>query len=327
MISISRSRRHLALAALALALNPAAPARADEPAWPSRPIRFVVPFGPGGANDIVARAVADAVSRQLGQPILIDNRPGAGSLVGTEYVAKAAPDGYTFLAPAAGVITNPLIRAHVNYREDDLLPVVLMAVSPSVIVVPPDSPIKDLKGLIAASRAGAGLNFATAGTGSTPHFVAEMLRLRAGARLQIIPFKSGSEGVGAVIGHQVDATSEGSPVVLPQIKAGRLRALASTWNRRIAALPDLPTAQEQGFKDVFIGHWSGIFAPKGTPTAILDKLNAAVNAALKSSELRARLIPLAIDPAGGSREDFQKFLAAEKARLAPIVKASQMRED
>ena len=284
-------------------------------------------FGPGGANDIVARAVAEATARQLGQPILIDNRPGAGSLVGIEHVAKAAPDGYTFLAPAAGVITLPMIRAHVNYQETDLLPVVMMAVSPSVIVVPPDSPIKDLKGLIAASRGGAGLNFSTAGTGSTPHFVAEMLQLRAGARLQIVPFKSGSEGMGAVAGHQVDATSEGSPVVLPMIKAGKLRPIASTWDRRIAALPDLPTAQEQGFKDIVIGHWSGIFAPKGTPTAILDKLNAAVNAALKSSELRARLIPLAIDPVGGSREDFRKFLATEKARLGPIAKAAQMKED
>jgi len=213
------------------------------------------------------------------------------------------------------------------YAEDDLVPVVMMAVSPSVVVVPGDSGIKDLKGLIAASRKGPGLNFATAGTGSTPHFVAEMLKLRAGAKLQIVPFKSGSEGMAAVVGNQVDATSEASPVVMSMVKAGKLKAIASTWNRRIAALPDLPTAQEQGFNDVFIGHWSGVFAPKGTPEAVLDKLNAAVNAALKSSELRAKLIPLAIDPTGGSREDFRKFLAAEKARLAPIAKAAQMKED
>ncbi|MDG0854090.1 tripartite tricarboxylate transporter substrate binding protein [Roseateles puraquae] len=317
---------HKILVAGLLALASAAP-QAQEAGWPSKPLHFIVPFGPGGANDIVARTVAEATAKQLGQPIIIENKPGAGSMIGATYVAKAAPDGYTFLTPAAGVITNALIKSRMPYAEDDLVPVVMMAVSPSVIVVPADSPVKDLKGLIAASRKGPGLNFATAGTGSTPHFVAEMLKLKAGAKLQIVPFKSGSEGMAAVVGNQVDATSEASPVVLSMVKAGKLRAVASTWNRRIAALPDLPTAQEQGFADVSIGHWSGVFAPKGTPEAILDKLNAAVNAALKSSELRAKLIPLAIDPTGGSREDFRKFLAAEKARLAPVAKAAQMKED
>ena len=298
-----------------------------QPAWPAKPIRFVVPFGPGGSNDIVVRAVAEATSKILGQSIVIENKPGAGSALGAEYVAKAAPDGYTFLTPAAGVITNFMIRKSLPYKEDDLVPVVMMAVSPSVIVVPMNSPIKDLKGLIAASKKGNGLNFSTAGTGSTPHFVAELLKLRAGAHMQIIPYKSGSDSVVAVVGSQVDATSEGSPVVLPMIKGGQLRAITSTWSSRIAALPDLPTAQEQGFKDIVIGHWTGVFAPKGTPDAILDKLNAAVNQALKSTELRARLIPLAIDPVGGSRADFRQFLAAEKARLEPVAKAAQMKED
>ncbi|WP_205833209.1 tripartite tricarboxylate transporter substrate binding protein [Azohydromonas caseinilytica] len=302
-------------------------AQAQAPAWPTKPIKFVVPFGPGGANDLVARTVAEQAAKQLGQTIIIENKPGAGSMLGADLVAKSAPDGYTFLAPAAGVITNAMIKSRMPYKEEDLVPVVMMAVSPSVIVVPADSPIKDLKGLVAASKSGQGLNFSTAGTGSTPHFVAEMLNLKAGAKMQIVPYKSGSEGMAAVVGKQVDVTSEASPVVLPQIKGNKLKPIASTWNRRIAALPDLPTAEEQGFKDIVIGHWSGVFAPKGTPEAILDKLNAAVNAALKSPELRAKLIPMAIDPVGGSREDFKKFLATEKARLAPIAKAAQMRED
>ncbi len=295
--------------------------------WPSKPIRFVVPFGPGGANDLVARAVAEAASKQLGQPIIVENKPGAGSVLGADIVAKAAPDGYTFLTPAAGVVTNAMIRARMPYQEADLVPVAMLAVSPSVIVVPADSPIKDLKGFIAASKAGQGLNFSTAGTGSTPHFVAEMLKFKSGAKLQVVPYKSGSEGMVAVIGKQVDATSEASVVVLPQIKGGKLRAIASTWNRRIAALPDLPTAQEQGFPNVLIGHWSGVFAPKGTPVEILDKMNKAVDTALKSPELRARLIPQGIDPIGGTRAEFVKFIADEKARLAPIAKAAEMKED
>lgn len=309
----------------ALVLATTVPVAAET--WPSKPIKFVVPFGPGGANDLVARAVAEAASRQLGQPIIVENKPGAGSVLGSDIVAKSAPDGYTFLAPAAGVITNAMIKAKMPYREDDLVPVALMAVSPSVIVVPADSPIKDLKGFVAASKVGKGLNFSTAGTGSTPHFVAEMLKLKTGARLQIIPYKSGSEGVVAVIGKQVDATSEASVVVLPQIKGGKLHALASTWDRRIAAMPDIPTAAEQGFPSVFIGHWSGVFAPKGTPDEILDKMNAAINAALKTPELRARLIPQGIDPIGGTRAEFAKFLLGEKTRLSQVAKSAAMKED
>jgi len=313
--------------AVALALGTAALSAVAADAWPSKPIRFVVPFGPGGANDLVARAVAEAASKQLGQPIIVENKPGAGSVLGADLVAKASPDGYTFLAPAGGVITNAMIKAKMPYREEDLVPVAMMAVSPSVIVVSADSPIKDLKGLVAAAKTGHGLNFSTAGTGSTPHFVAEMLKLKSGAKLEVVPYKSGSEGMVAVIGKQVDATSEASVVVLPQIKGGKLRAIASTWNRRIAALPDLPTAEEQGYPNVFIGHWSGVFAPRGTPEDILEKMNGAINAALKSPELRARLIPQGIDPAGGSRADFSKFLVGEKARLGPIAKAANMKED
>ncbi len=312
------------LVLLAALLSCAAHAQEE---WPAKPIHFVVPFGPGGANDLVARAVAEYAAKQLGKPILIDNKPGAGSVLGAEFVARAAPDGYTFLAPAAGVVTNLMIKKSVNYKEEDLVPVVLMAVSPSVIVVPTDSPIKDLKGLVAASKKSGGLNFATAGTGSTPHFVGEMLHQYGGAKMTIVPYRSGAEGMLAVISKQVDATSEGSPVVLPQIAGGKLRPLASTWSRRIAAMPDIPTAQELGYKDLVIGHWSGVFAPRGTPDAILDKLNAAVNAALKSSELRARLIPQGIDPMGGSREDFRKFLATEKSRLGTVVRNANMKED
>ena len=205
-----RSAAALLLGLLALS------AQADT--WPSRPIRFIVPFGPGGANDLVARAVAEAVSKQLGQPILVENKPGAGSVIGADFVAKAAPDGYTFLTPAGGVVTNAMIKSRMPYKEEDLVPVAMMSVSPSIIVVPVDSVIKDLKGLIAASKAGPGLNFSTAGTGSTPHFVAEMLKLKSGAKLHIIPYKSGSEGMVAVISKQVDVTSEASVVVLPQVQ-------------------------------------------------------------------------------------------------------------
>ena len=213
------------------------------------------------------------------------------------------------------------------YKEGDLVPVGLLAISPSIIVVSADSKINSLKDLLALAKDPRGLNFSTAGTGSTPHFVAEMLRVKAGGKYEIIPYKSGSEGMVAVISNQVDATSEASVVVIPQIQGGKLKAIASTWNKRITALPNVQTTKEQGYPEVFIGHWAGVFAPKGTPDAILEKMNQAINAGLKTAAVQSRLTPQGIEPSPGSRASFAKFLADEKARLEPIVKRASMKED
>jgi len=295
--------------------------------WPGKPVRFIVGFGPGGANDLVARVVAEAASKQLGQAIIVENKPGAGSVLGADYVAKSAPDGYTFFVSAGGIVTNPLIKTSMPYKEGDLVPVGLLSISPSIIVVPGDSKINNLKDLLDLAKDSNGLNFSTAGTGSTPHFVAEMLKVKAGGKYEIIPYKSGSEGMTAVIGHQVDATSEASVVVIPQIQAGKLKAIASTWNKRISALPNVPTTKEQGYAEVFLGHWAGVFAPKGTPDAVLDKMNKALNAALQSAAVENRLKPQGIEPNPGSRTAFANFLAEERHRLEPIVKRANMKED
>ena len=295
--------------------------------WPNHPIKFIVGFGPGGANDTVARVVAEAASQQLGQPIIVENKPGAGSVLGADFVAKSAPDGYTFFVSAGGIVTNPMIKSSMPYKEGDLIPVGLLTISPSIIVVSEDSKINNMKDLLAIAKEPKGLNFSTAGTGSTPHFVAEMLKVKAGGKYEIIPYKSGSEGMVAVISNQVDATSEASVVVFPQIQGGKLRPIASTWNKRISALPNLPTTKEQGYPEVFIGHWAGVFAPKATPDAILDKMNQAINAALKTPAVQSRLTPQGIEPSPGTRASFSKFLADEKARLEPIVKRANMKED
>ena len=313
--------------ALAFAMVVANAAFADT--WPSRPIKFIVGFGPGGANDLVARAVAEAVGKQLGQPIIVENKPGAGSVVGGDYVAKSAPDGYTFYAGAAGgVVTIPMLRNNMPYKPEDLVPVGMMAVSPSIIVVNSDSPILNFKDLIKKAKENPGLTFATAGSGSTPHFVAEMLKLYAGGgNYEIIPYKSGSEGVFSVVSKQVDATSEASVVVLPQIEGNKLRPIASTWNKRITRLPNVPTTKELGYPNIFIGHWSGIFAPKGTPNEIIQKMNTAIQAALDTNALKARLIPQGIEPSLGSQADFIKFLSEERKRLQPIVKSANMKDE
>ena len=296
--------------------------------WPNRPIKFIVGFGPGGANDLVARAVAEGVSKQLGQPVIVENKPGAGSVVGGDYVAKSAPDGYTFYAGAAGgVVTIPMLRNNMPYKQEDLVPVGMMAVSPSIIVVNSDSSIQNFKELVAKAKNKPGLTFATAGSGSTPHFVAEMLKLFAGGGIyEIVPYKSGSETVFSVVSKQVDATSEASVVVLPQIEGGKLRPLASTWNKRITRLPNVATTKELGYPNIFIGHWSGIFAPKGTPTEVIIKMNQAIQAALDTNALKARLIQ-GIEPAPGSQADFIQFLAEERKRLQPIVKNANMKDE
>jgi tripartite-type tricarboxylate transporter receptor subunit TctC len=321
-----QSSRRLALLCAVSAIAAAAlPAHAAD-AWPSHPIRFVVPFGPGGANDLLARAAADGASKVLGQPIVIENKPGAGTIVGTDIAAKAAPDGYTFLISSAGVVSNSMIRK-VPYKDSDLVPVAMIGLAPSVIIVPANSPYKDLKDFVAASKKGAGLHWSTAGVGSTPHFVEGMLVTDYGAKLDVVPYKSGNESVAAVLGNQVDATSEASIVVLPQIKSGKLKALATTWTQRIAAYPELPTAMEQGFRNVQIAHWAGVHAPAGTPADIQDKMAAAVDKAMKDPAVVAKLRGMGIEPIGGTRASFIKFCEEEGARLGKVVKATGMKDE
>ena len=318
------SRRIALLAGLASALACGGVAAQS---WPAKPIRLVVPFSAGGANDLMARAAAEGASKTLGQPIVIENKPGAGATLGADIVAKSAPDGYTFLVSAAGVISNSMIRKNLPYKDSDLVPVAMIGLAPSVILVPADAPYKDLKEFNAASKTCVGFHWATAGTGSTPHFVAGMLQTKYGAKLDVVPYKSGSESITALIGKQVEATSEASIVALGFIKNGKLKALANTWTTRISAYPQLSTAAEQGFPEVRIAHWAGVHAPRGTPEAVLDKMSAAIDAAMKTPAIADKLKGQGIEPVGGTRASFVQFVDAERARLGAVVKATGMKED
>jgi tripartite-type tricarboxylate transporter receptor subunit TctC len=324
-----KPRRSLLAMAAAVAIVPvlltSGAARAD---WPDRTIKWVVPFGPGGANDLIARAAADAVSKRLGQPVIIENKPGAGAIIGADFVAKSKPDGYTFLIGAAGVVTNSLIRKEMPYADSDLVPVGMIAVAPSVIAVHPSVPANNLKEFVAWAKAqGAnGVNWSTAGGGSTPHFVAEMLK-EAGVNLNVVPYKSGSEGVTAVISNNVSATSEASIVVLPQVKAGKLKAVATTYSKRITAYDTLPTATEQGYPGVLIGHWAGLFAPKGTPQAIVERMSAELQAAVKSADFREKMVPSGIEPEPGNIAAFMAFISAERDRLGKLASKANMQAD
>jgi tripartite-type tricarboxylate transporter receptor subunit TctC len=321
-----RSIHPLAAAFAALASLFLLTARAQ---WPDHPVKWVVPFAPGGANDLIARAAAEGVAKRLKQPIVIENKPGAGAAIGAEYVARSKPDGYTFLIGAAGVVTNSMIRKDMPYADNELVPVGMIAVAPSVIVVHPSVPAGNLKEFLAwaKSQGANGVNWATAGTASTPHFVAEMLKEAGATNINVIPYKSGSEGVTAVISNNVNATSEASIVVLPQIKAGKLKAIATTYDTRITAYKELPTTKEQGFPGVRIGHWAGLFAPKGTPQPILARMNAELLAVVKSKDFQDKLIPQGIEPAPLTLAGYTAFLTAERERLGSVAKKARMTAD
>jgi tripartite-type tricarboxylate transporter receptor subunit TctC len=305
------------MAAACLLVCAAAPARAE---WPDHPIRFVVGFGPGGANDLIARFAAEGVGKQLHQTVVVENRPGAGAVIGTAFVAHSAADGYTFLVGAASTITNSLLLKDLPYKDADLVPVGMIAVAPSTIIVNPSVPASNMKEFIAWAKAQNGkATFSTAGNGSTPEFVAEMIKEAAGVSFTIVPYRSGGDSVNAVLGNSVAATSEASIVVIPKIKAGLLKAIATTYEKRISIYPSIPTTAEQGYPTVQIGHWAGLYAPRGTPEPVIERMNAALQEALKMPEVKDKLIKTGIEPAAGSVADFVAFTKTERHRLSDLA--------
>jgi len=289
-------------------------------AWPDRPIHWIVGFGPGGANDLIARIAADGTGKKLNQTIIVENRPGAGAVIGTSYVAHAQPDGYTFLVGAASTITNSLLLKDLPYKDSDLVPVGMIAVAPSVIIVNPSVPANNMQEFVAWAKAQNGkVTWSTAGNGSTPEFVGEMIMEAIGAKFNVVPYKSGGDSVNAVLKNEVSATSEASIVVVPQIKAGLLKGIATTYTKRISSYPSIPTTAEQGFPSVQIGHWAGLYAPRGTPDDIVEKMNAALQDALNNPDVAEKLTRTGIEPAPGSVADFVAFTKTERQRLSELA--------
>ena len=313
----------LALSAAAMcSLNAQA---ADQ--WPSHPITIVVPFAPGGANDLIARLYAKKIGEELKANVIVENRPGAGAVVGTAFVARSKPDGYTYLVGSNGTVTNTLIRSDQPYKDSEIEPVAMMAIVPSIIVTNPANPAKNLREFVEnAKKSGHKINFSTAGMGSTPDFVGAMVKLATGMNMEIIPYKSGAENVAAVVGGQTDMTSEASMVTLPLVRAGKLKALATTWDH-LAVAPDLKTTAELGFPDIRIGHWEGLYARAGTPAEILDKVNAAVLQASKSAEVLDVLDKYSVVPGTMTRPVFVKFTQDERTRLGKVVRDAKMQPD
>lgn len=294
--------------------------------FPARPVRLAVPFGAGGITDLVARILAERASAELGQPVVCENRTGANGNIAGEYVARAAPDGYTLLmASLAMFAVNPAIYPRMSYDPlSDFAPVVLAASTPHVVVAHPSTPGADLRSMLAAAGARPeALSWGTAGAGSSPHLTQILLQHLARVQLLPVHFRSGAASVQAVIAGQVSLTAEATPVVMEHVRAGTLKALAVAAPERLALLPEVPTAAEAGLPGLENGSSSAVVAPKGTPDAVLAKLADAFRAAMASPELRARLSQQGTVPLGGVGAEFTAMINAEVARWRPLLSGIQ----
>jgi tripartite-type tricarboxylate transporter receptor subunit TctC len=305
---------------LAAALLASASLALAQPAtYPSRAVRVVVPFPPGGPSDVVARMLAQHLGEKWGQQFLVENRTGAGGNVGVASVVKTPPDGYTVLVTTTSMAVNVTLNAQAGYQIRDFAPVVNIASSPNMIVTG-TAGARSLRELIDASRAG-GLVYGSAGTGTTPHLTAEYLfKTLAGLRVTHVPYKGAAPAVTAALAHEVPAVSVAMPAAVPFIRAGRLRGLAVMSERRALSLPEVPTVQEAGFPALEDYTWVGVFVPAGTPPEIVAKLNLEANAFLARAETRERLAALAFEPVGGTPGRFAAYLDSEVAKWARVIR-------
>jgi tripartite-type tricarboxylate transporter receptor subunit TctC len=311
------------LAALVAAIVP--PAVAQAPAWPTKPVRIVVPFAAGGTTDILARAIAQKLTESMGQPFIVDNRPGAAGNIGAELVAKSAPDGYTLLMGTVGThAINAALYPKMPYDHvKDFQPVLLVAGVPNVLAVYPGVPANTVQELIAYAKANPGkLNFASSGSGTSIHLSGELFKVATGAQMQHIPYKGSAPALQDLVGGQVQLMFDNLPSALPLIKAGKLRALAVTSAARSPVLPDVPTVAESGLPGFEASSWFGLLAPAGTPAAVVAKINADGNKWLDSPNARENLAAQGAIAAGGTPADFAKHINVETAKWAKVVKES-----
>jgi tripartite-type tricarboxylate transporter receptor subunit TctC len=295
--------------------------------WPAKPVRIVVGFPPGTTGDVLARIAAPRMSESLGQPVLVENRPGAGSSIAAEAVAKSAPDGYTLLLSTIANAINPsLYKLGFDFSRD-LAAVALLADAPGLLAAHPSAP-PSVPALIAAAKANpGGISFASSGNGTVTHLWGEMLNAGAGVKLVHVPYKGSSQAVTDVLGGNVALLFTPASTVLPQVAAGKLAALAVIGRRRLAALPDVPTMTELGLAGFDSGLWFGLNAPAGTPAALIERLNAEVRRSFGLAEVKAQLAAQGIDPAPGSAEAFAAFMRQETDKWARVVRESGAKAD
>ncbi len=291
--------------------------------YPSKPVRFLVGFPPGGTNDIVARALAQKLTENVGQSFVIENRGGANTAIATEIAARAAPDGYTIMLNAPGHATNPsLMKLPFNSIKDFAF-ISLLAESQNLVVVHPSFPPRSVQELIAFSKKRPGeINFASSGTGTTVHLSAELFQYMAGVKWVHIPYKGGGPAVIELIAGQTSIMFSNVPTVIQHVRAGKLRPLAVTGAKRSSAAPGIPTVAESGIPGFEVTAWYGVSAPANTPRAIVEKLNGEIVRALNSPDLRERLISQGADPVGNTPEQYTAFMQNEIAKWAKVIQAA-----
>ena len=299
-------------------------------AWPTKPIKWVVPFAPGGTTDILARTVGEKLQTALGQPVVIENKPGAGGGVGAEFTARAAPDGYTIMG---GTISTHAINASLYSKlpydpVKDFVPITLLARLPNMLVVYPGIPASNVQELIALLKANPGkYTFASSGNGTSQHLSGELFKSMAGVDMQHIPYKGSPPALQDVVGGQVTMTFDNITTAWPLAKAGKLRALAVTTSTRSSIAPDVPTLAESGLPGFEVGSWQGVFAPAGTPPEIVKRLNTEIVKILKLPDVREKLGALGAEPVGNSPEEFATMVKVEVVKWADVVKKSGARVD
>jgi len=298
-------------------------------AFPSKPLRLVVPFPPGAGTDMFARVLAHKLSESLGQPVVVDNRPGGGAIIGTDIVAKSPPDGYTLLLSTTSHAINPSVYSKLPYDTlRDFATVTQVATVPIVLVVHPSLPVKTPQELVAFARSRPGeLNVGSSGSGTVFHLAAELLKSTAGIDMVHVPFKGGSPALAALLANQVNVLFETSLTVGPQAKAGKLRPLALGGWKRSSAMPELPTMAESGFPGFSAENWYGVYVPAGTPREIVKRLNRDIVNALSQPDVRERFASQGAELIGNTPEQHEEFLKAEMAKWARIARLADARAD
>ena len=317
-------KRVASVSLLAALLSALAPAGAQE--YPSRPIRMVVPFAPGGGSDISGRVLAEGLGKALGQQVVVDNRPGAGSTIGTDIVTKATPDGYTMLLGNISLAFNAALYKKLPYKAvRDLIPVSLVVQQPNILVNHPSLPAKTLKEFIALARSSPGkFTFASAGLGSGTHLAMELLNMSLNIKMIHVPYKGTGPALTAVLGNEVTVFMSTFASALPHVKAGRLHTFGVTTAKRAPALPDVPTIAEAGVPGFNYGTWYGLLVPAGTPRAIVDKLNKVAVAQLHSAELRQRYESQGMEPIPSTSAEFTAKLKSETEKWAKVVRDAKI---
>ena len=299
-------------------------------AYPTKPVKLVVPYPPGGSADILGRAIGQKLADQLGQPVVVENRPGAGTAVGAEFVARSPPDGYTLLlGTVSSHAMNPALTTKLGYDPiKDFAPIAPVATIPFVLVVHPSVPAQTVKAFVEYAKAKPGtINYSSAGNGTSNHLAGELFNLMASISMTHVPYKGSAPALQDLVAGHVQAMFDLVPTALPRIQAGTVKAIAVTGGTRVPGLPNVPTLKEAGYPDYEVTAWFGIFAPAGTPTAIVGRLHEETTKALASSELRDKLGPLGMETMQGSPQSFSRLVASDLDKWRGVVKSAKIQAE